>query len=276
MGRRGLFLCFAVIVVMSYSAIANAGSSGKLGLWTPGWTEFQTNDNVAPATGGMEDWVYGGGSVGPGVGGQNFDAEYLLAKISGTTLSIGLQTGFDLVDGNFGSYYAGDIALSFDNDDSTYEYALDLGHLTKNYSGIKVDAGSGTGTDTAGLYSVTSWDTDVYYGASNPFAMDGGSLVSALSVTTGSDPVTDGTSYFAWADIDISGFLDDWGSGSAVDLQVSAHWTMSCGNDEINGSLLLLEPGEIVVPEPGTIALLGLGLAGLIGAGVRRKRLRNS
>jgi len=40
------------------------------------------------------------GHVGPGSGGQAFDAEYLYYKLNGNTLYLGLQTGFNIVDGN--------------------------------------------------------------------------------------------------------------------------------------------------------------------------------
>ncbi len=56
----------------------------------------------------------------PGVGGQVFDAEYLLYKLEGQILYLGLQSGFDLIDGqqfyNSKAYWAGDLALSFDGD----------------------------------------------------------------------------------------------------------------------------------------------------------------
>lgn len=45
------------------------------------------------------------------------------------------------------------------------------------------------------------------------------------------------------------------------------HWTMSCGNDVIEGAF---DPG--IVPEPSTVFLLGLGLLGVVGIG--RKRMK--
>ena len=56
-------------------------------------------------------------------GGQAYDHEYMAWKIDGNNLSIGIQSGFDLVDGKvYGSgqnWFLGDLALSFDGD-TTY------------------------------------------------------------------------------------------------------------------------------------------------------------
>jgi hypothetical protein len=48
---------------------------------------------------------------------------------------------------------------------------------------------------------------------------------------------------------------------------IGLHWTMSCGNDVIEGAF---DPG--IVPEPSTVILLGLGLLGVVGIG--RKRIK--
>lgn len=281
---KSLFLCFSVIVlVMGYSSVVCAGTiSGVLGggIWD-GWTQFQDN-NVNFGKG--EDWVGKGGKVFPGWGGQNFDAEYLFYNLEGNTLSLGLQTGFDIEDGKYRTggknYYAGDMALSFDGT-TTYTHAIDFGLKTRDYGNHRVAAVGGyhhgnnsNDIDTAGLYSVSKWNTHVIsgYGASNPFAMDGGSLAdngdgtnynfTTIDFDSSATPNGD-TSFYRQVSFDISDFRDP----VTGDLDVDAHWTMSCGNDAINGSFH--EPAP--VPEPGTIALLGIGLAGLAGVGARRK-----
>lgn len=225
--------------------------------------EFVPNNGILDTV--WDDWTLfasDDGETQPGSGGQDFDTEYLFYKRAGTTLEIGLQTGFDVNDNHvvYGGddYYGGDLALSFDGD-LDYEMAVDLGFFTKDYYNGKVDIGSGDGIDPSGLYSVTSWNTDVYTGhaASNPFAMDGGNIIlgGLTNIDTGSGVSGGYTSYYSKVTLDLATL-----NIGAVDLVgVSAHWTMSCGNDEINGGFLS-QGQQQGVPAPATLALMLLGL----------------
>lgn len=226
----------------------------------------------------------------PGVGGQVFDTEYLLYKTEGNMLYLGLQSGFDLIDGHqtydSNSYWAGDLALSFDGDANigsadpitmanSYEFGIDFGFSTADYDSNSVDAimnsvdGLGPGVDQTGIYSVGSgeWNTNLvnsFEDNSSPFAMDqlwdgnGASpyLTSLILNTAG----LEGDSYYRAVEIDMTKLgLADLGL-NLNNLSMDVHWTMSCGNDNINGSQ------QISVPEPDALILLATGLLGLVGA----------
>ncbi len=91
--------------------------------------------------------------------------------------------------------------------------------------------------------------------------MESGTLVSGLQEN---DYVVGngGASSFRFVSFDITTL----GLSLVDGLSVDAHWTMSCGNDTVNGNFDVAP-----VPEPATMLLFGTGLVGLAGR-LRRKK----
>ena len=240
-----------VALIMVVASPAWATSTAPLTLPASvfdGWNMFANDD----------------GTLSPGYGGQYFDAEYFFYRIEGSTLSIGLQAGFNVVTGKDTyagyPYYAGDIALSFDGSTANgYEYAIDFGHVTKYY---QLDPVGTAGLHAAGLYSVTTWNNDLYSSFipdSSPFAMATGTKEADITIATGEAGPSSNHYYYEIATFDVSGIV---GSNPFI---MDAHWTMSCGNDSINGH------EEVTVTEPSTLILLG---SGIVGLGVFGRRIR--
>jgi len=257
-GRKIMNNIFKSAALIALTSVSLSASASLLNVWTD-WTLMSVTNGDTDTL----DENY----VDPGYGGQAFDAEYLLYKYDSATgtLSIGLQTGFDILDGHYRTggkdYYNGDIGLSFDGDKSTYEYAIDFGNLTKTYTnGLNANYNpKSLGTHTAGLYAVSAWNNDIIFNSSSPFAMKSGSLLSTGMMSEGSGIGADTKkSYYNMFSFNVGAL----GLSSSF-LSMDAHWTMSCGNDAIEAH------ADVDVPEPAPFALLGLGLIGLAFA---RKR----
>ena len=275
---------FTSVLLMSHSAIATNNAFNIFDS-NNGWNEADYTHGPLTSSGNPD------GKIATS-GGQAFDTEYLFFKYndSDDTLSIGLQTGFDLSDGkqySSPSYYAGDLALSFgdlgqssviNGNSSTYEYAVDFGFFTRDGDGEKVDAGNGpyNGKDYAGLYEVDQWNNEIWTGASSPFAMDEGTKISGALTQNdwGYGNTSDNSNYNSYSYYRIVTFKLDDIENLGENFTVDAHWTMSCGNDEINGKYEIVRNsgGGNPVPEPSAMALMAIGSLSLGFAGYRRRK----
>lgn len=233
---KNTILSLATITFLSFiSTTANAGLIPAV--WD-GWTQIAGEDQ----TGNFD-------KVDPGFGGQAFDAEYLFFKQNGNTVSFGLQTGFDVVDGhqmyNNQHYWAGEMVLSF----GSQEFAIDFGLPQCGYSSRNSGTCENWFNTDAGVYGDVTWNNDIYFKDSGPYAITSGDLLSNLASVAGSDVVDGQTSYYRAVSFDLSKL------GPLDTNHFDIHWTMSCGNDHIHGGHAVPAPSNILLLLGGVIAL---------------------
>jgi len=185
--------------------------------------------------------------VGPGyTTGNYYDAEAMYFDNSGGKGYVAIITGLPpegYPNGSApdGMWNPGDIAIDFGTGgEYGYEYGIDI--------------------VTGNIYSNVNWD-DVYYGghsAANPWSIIDGTHIG------NADVVYSSTAMSGHYVIEASFYL--WVLGLYDDDSFGIHWTMECGNDELD---LIADVSS--VPEPGTVFLSGIGLIGLAVLG--RKKL---
>ncbi|MFN3593177.1 MAG: PEP-CTERM sorting domain-containing protein [Thiobacillaceae bacterium] len=202
--------------------------------------------------------------LGPGWGGQAYDAEAMYALIQGNRLYVAMATGHDprtLHKPSANSYGAGDFFIDFGKNGS-YEVAININHkLPTGFEGTFVEGG---------VYKVLSYavglfqETDPEYPVSpvwRPAYLTSGTLLGMASLaytttpTTGWGQWTADRHYFYEFSVGLDLLRTVGWDGNPFNI----HWTMNCANDAI----WIDPPGPNDVPAPGTLALLPLGLLGL-------------
>lgn len=201
----------------------------------------------------VEDWTGGGdGWLDPGYGGDEYDAEAAYMASDGEFLYVAVVTGFPIGGrwdgGDF--FAAGDIGIDVNCDRQNahdYDYAIDVS------AGGRLRGGNLHWQDPS-MGGGPAWNH-----VSDP-----------LRVTSWTTSKTTQFSYSSWQGryaIESIIDLDHFGPGAE---SFNMHWTMGCGNDELELDYRPTDP----VPEPASLLLFGsgLGMAGLM----RRRRRKQS
>ncbi len=243
-------------LVALLSGLATAGAWATTPLFLDDWgiTYLQWTPNASAPPNlnyWVEDYVSGGGGwLGPGDGGQDYDIEAMYLGWDASKYYIGIVTGFPI-----------------DGED---------GLQRKLHAALTIRATSPS--MSRAITSMTSRSTSARAASSAPAIWRGRTPTSRVSPAWGgaADPLRV-TSWSNSSPIDafrydtFSGRYRSRRSSTATRLgpvnSVFAHWTMGCGND-LGESAVAVTP----VPEPASIFLLGGGLA---AAGVlfgRRKK----
>lgn len=229
----------AIIGSLAVAALVASPGATQAALFLDSWGVTYGNwapNGSAPANLNyvVEDWTSGGGGyLDPGYGGDEYDAEAAYLAVDADFIYIAVVTGFQPQGRQFYSdfYEAGDLLLD-QGSDGSYEHAVDVSDNGALRSG------------NLGLANPTSFGGTAFGGVSDPLLATSWSGSSAIS----------GYSYGAWQgryaiEARIERELVDLTGG------LKLHWTMGCGNDEIETEIEVRP-----VPEPGSMALLGLGV----------------
>ena len=273
MGSQGVRIGAVVLALAIMGLMASQASGVEITLdgspydWgivpgpggTSDWTPYE---GVQGTWGGGEDFVGWSGQVYPGYGGQYYDAEAFYAAFSRDYAYFGIVTGFSPNPAERDGDTAGDIAIRV------------VGESTW-ILGIETTGNDGHPQGAVYATENSDWTTPTY-GSSFPSELKSG----LTPLWTPGEPslhylntVYGGEHYFIEAAIPMA-LLPLSATGNTT---LKGHWTMSCGNDEIEACIEYCPPpppppSSPVVPEPMTCTLLGGGLAAALAHRHRKRK----
>lgn len=222
--------------------------------------------------------------LGPNLGGQDYDAEFMGVARQGNTLFVSLVTGqrpdnalkyyspgdfrFETSGGRFGVEAGGGKGHASSTATSSLGVAITEGTVGSTYTtysnGTTKSYSNAVAAQTTGsIWRDVTWILDPIT-PKEPVQLQ----INALSQQVGmADYIF--TRNSVTSQHAIIEFAIDLGVFGGVDLY-SLHWRPSCGNDEMNVTLNL----STKVPEPATLALLMAGVLGALFPVVRRRTVQ--
>ena len=217
----------------------------------------------------IDDYYIGADDHGYGdvIGNTNyFDIDHMNVSIANSTMYVDIYTNFN-APGPFTSY---DLAIEFGDlfisTDGWNPYG-NQPYLNDNYSnGEKWDYAFDV--SSGNLYNITGAQGNIQF-AEDIMPSSGWIYRNGQEVLIGSDTLTASTAGgTASYNLGIYQLTIPLGSLGWDINDLGFHWTMTCGNDVIEGGA--------PVPEPATMFLLGSGLIGLAAVGRKKFRKNNN
>ncbi len=276
----------ACVLGLGLSAESMAGAiqaNGNLedwGLFTNGsttWTPSGNQSGKSYSYNGwtiyyaVEDYTSGNGYIGPGWGGQAYDAEALYVTWDADNLYIALVTGHDpntKQNEKNNTYSAGDFALNFWSgaNDKTYEFGIRTPHLENQKSSTIPGNIGGFQTD---VYQTTNadWLKDPLWGTGAVTSLNTTGLTplptkATMSIKEGPNSIGQGTGRHWVYEVSVPKTI--FKDFLKPDNELNISWTMNCAND-----IITVEDDIPTIDEPPVWALLGLTLPAMFW---RRRR----
>ncbi len=247
-----LIVCsFIACMYSSPSALAAISVDGDMSDWgiSPGpygASNWEPNPGIFRNVNDQNPDPYYG-YIGPGWGGQMYDVEAIYFTRDEDTAYFAVVSGFPLSGWPGASFVPGDLAIDFVSDAALYEFGVET-----------------TGIQQGMVFGSATWTNPVYaqHIECAPVSLSGGTAIGKADFGYNPSLYVANGHYAFEVGIPLWMFGAYWSSSLYIS-GLSAHWTMSCGNNCLN-----LDVPNVSVPEPASVLLMMSGL----GAFVLRKR----